>query len=153
MPSLLLGVWLLAAGPAPEVELHLADGTSLALSSYSGKVVLVDFWASWCGPCKKSLPALDQLYREYRDRGLEVIAVNVDEDRKAALQFLEGRSSGMHLAFDPKGVAPRAFGVEGMPSSFLIDRKGAIRHSHMGYTEKTLAAYRDEIEALLRERP
>jgi cytochrome c biogenesis protein CcmG, thiol:disulfide interchange protein DsbE len=153
LPLMLAGLLLAAPHHAPKTEVRLADGSSWALSSFTGKVVLIDFWASWCGPCKKSFPALDELFREYHDRGLEVLAVNVDEDRRDADAFLEGRPHRMPITFDAKGVLPRAFSVEGMPSSFLIDKSGAIRYTHMGYSEKTLASVRDEIEELLREDP
>jgi thiol-disulfide isomerase/thioredoxin len=139
--------------PAPRVNIPLAEGPSVPLSSYAGKVVLVDFWASWCAPCAKSFPAIDALYREMHDKGLEVVAVNVDESRKDAEAFLKKHNYEMPIAFDPRGVTPKAFSVDGMPSSFLIDRKGVIRYTHSGFTESTLQAYRREIASLLAEAP
>ena len=118
----------------PNVVLQQADGTTVRLADFKGKVVLVDFWASWCVPCKTSFPALDALYREYSARGLEVLAVNVDEQRKAADAFLAARPHTMPVLFDPKGESPQAFDVRGMPSSFLIDRDRHIRFTHMGYS-------------------
>src|SRR4051794_2553142 len=134
---------------APVVELHLEDGRTVPLSAYAGKVVLVDFWASWCGPCKASFPALDALQREWRARGLDVIAVNVDESRHAADSFLARRPHELAVAFDPRGDIASAFKVDGMPSSFILDRAGSVRFSHAGYSAKVLAAYRSEIETLL----
>ncbi|MFN8063084.1 MAG: TlpA disulfide reductase family protein [Vicinamibacterales bacterium] len=138
--------------PAPAMKLPTDTGAVVDLSSLRGQVVLVDMWASWCVPCRASFPALDALYRDYHKRGLEVLAVNVDERRKDADAFLAQRPHQMPVLFDPKGTAPEAFGVQGMPTSFLIDRQGTIRFVHEGYTDKALATYREQIEALLKER-
>src|SRR6202795_777767 len=133
---------LLAAGflsatevrPAPPVQLHLADGTIVQPADYRGKVVLIDFWASWCVPCKASFPALDALYQRDRDRGLVVLAINLDEERKAADAFLASRPHVMPVLFDPKGESAEAFRIRGMPSSVVIDRAGNIRFTHIGYS-------------------
>jgi cytochrome c biogenesis protein CcmG/thiol:disulfide interchange protein DsbE len=140
-----------AAASVPDVTLQAADGAAVRLSTFSGKVLLVDFWASWCVPCKTSFPALDAIYREYEPKGLEVVAVNLDEHRKSADAFLTAHPHRMTVLFDPKGIAPEAFGVKGMPSSFLIDRSGAIRFTHMGYSGNVDVSYRNEIAQLLAE--
>ena len=137
--------------PAPALRLPKADGAAVSLADNRGKVVLVDFWASWCGPCKASFPALDALYQELRDRGFEVIAVNVDQRRADANAFLADKPHTMSVVFDPEGTAPSAYGVTGMPTSFLIGRDGRVRFVHIGYTSKTVDAYRREIEQLLAE--
>jgi cytochrome c biogenesis protein CcmG/thiol:disulfide interchange protein DsbE len=137
--------------PAPNVALHGADGVTVHLADYKGKVVLIDFWASWCPPCKTSFPALDLIYREHQEQGLQVLAVNVDERRQDADTFLAAHPHSLTVLFDPKGIAPEAFGVQGMPSSFLIDRSGNIRFTHMGYSENAAAGYRREITSLLSE--
>ena len=116
-----------------------------------GKVLLIDFWASWCVPCKTSFPALDAIFREYRPRGLEVLAVNLDEERRHADAFLSAHPHQMTVLFDPKGAAPLAFGVKGMPTSFLIDKTGTIRFTHMGYSGNVDVRYRQEIAQLLSE--
>jgi DsbE subfamily thiol:disulfide oxidoreductase len=143
----------LAAAPktAPNVTLHAADGATVQLFAYKGKVVLVDFWASWCPPCKASFPALDSLYREYQSRGVEVLAVNLDEKRRDADAFLGEFPHHLTVFFDPKGASSSAFGVKGMPSSFLIDKAGAIRFTHMGYSGNVQESYRQEIDQLLAE--
>src|SRR5580765_3905282 len=102
---------LAAADPptaAPAIVLQSADGARVELSSYHGKVVLVDFWASWCAPCKTSFPALDGLYREYAALGLDVLAVNLDERRRDADAFLDAHPHQMTVLFDPKGASPVA---------------------------------------------
>jgi cytochrome c biogenesis protein CcmG, thiol:disulfide interchange protein DsbE len=157
--STAVGGWLLAAAllsaadgrPAPAVRLYRADGTTVQPSDFLGKVVLIDFWASWCVPCKTSFPALDALYRRERDRGLEVLAINLDEERKAADAFLASRPHVMPVLFDPQGESALAFMIRGMPSSVMIDRGGNIRFTHMGYSAKVLDSYQHEINLLLSE--
>jgi peroxiredoxin len=151
---MLASEWM-AASPskfAPNLTLQSADGSTVELSTYRGKVVLVDFWASWCPPCKTSFPALDSLYREYEPRGLEVLAVNLDERRRDADAFLSDHSHRLTVLFDPSGASPMAFGVKGMPSSFLIDKAGHIRFTHMGYSGNVGERYRREIAQLIAER-
>jgi thiol-disulfide isomerase/thioredoxin len=137
--------------PMPNVSVQTAAGATVRLADYKGKVVLVDFWASWCPSCKTSFPALDALHREYQVKGLEVLAVNVDERRRDADTFLDAHPHGLTVLYDPKGVSPQAFGVKGMPSSFLIDRAGTIRFTHMGYSGDVDSSYRQEIAQLLSE--
>jgi thiol-disulfide isomerase/thioredoxin len=136
----------------PDVVLQQADGTPVPLAAYEGKVLLIDFWASWCIPCKTSFPALDAIFREYKARGLEVLAVNLDEQRRQADAFLSAHPHQIPVLFDPKGAAPLAFGVKGMPTSFLIDKTGTIRFTHMGYSGNVDARYRQEIAQLLSEK-
>jgi thiol-disulfide isomerase/thioredoxin len=138
---------------APALALEALDGRTVRLSDLRGSVVLVDIWASWCGPCKSSFPALDGLYRDLHPEGLEVLAVNVDERRRDAEEFLLHRPHEMTVLLDPKGQAPEAFGASAMPSSFLIDRHGVVRYRHSGYTRETLEAVRREISVLLEEPP
>jgi len=145
MPSIAI------AKPTPNVVVHTAAGLTVRLADYKGKVVLIDFWASWCPPCKTSFPALDAIYREYQEKGLEVLAVNVDERRHDAELFLVAHPHRLTVLYDPNGVSPQAFGVKGMPSSFLIDRAGNIRFTHMGYSGNVDESYRREVAQLLSE--
>ena len=140
--------------PTPPIALpDHASGATVTLDSLKGRVVLVDVWASWCAPCKVAFPAYDALFREFRDKGFDVLAVNVDEDRKAAAAFLQGRTFQLRVLLDPKGTVPAAFKLKGMPTSYLIDRKGVARFAHEGFNDKVLAQYRQEIELLLQEKP
>ena len=140
-----------AATPAPAVEWRGADGAPVRMADTKGKVVLVDFWASWCPPCKESFPALDIIQRDYRARGVAVIAVNVDERQKDADAFLAAHPHRLLVVFDPHGESPKAFNVRGMPSSFVIDRRGEIRYVHQGYSQGVDTAYRRELDGLLAE--
>jgi thiol-disulfide isomerase/thioredoxin len=166
--SLMLVAWLVtsshgvqwqrpAAGmpgtPAPEIALHDDRGALVRLTDLKGHVVLIDFWASWCLPCKASFPKLDMLYRDLHPRGLDVLAINVDERRSDATAFLQAQPHVMPVLFDPNGQTPEAFAVRGMPTSVVLDRAGIIRFTHVGYTEKTVDLYRNEIERLLGESP
>ena len=141
----------LRAIDAPDIALSSETGSTIRLSDLKGQVVLIDFWASWCVPCRVSFPAIDNLQKELGGRGFRALAVNVDEERRSADTFLATRPHVITVMFDPKGRAAEAFQLQGMPSTVLIDRKGSIRFTHMGYTEKTIAQYRAEILALLQE--
>ena len=140
-----------APTPAPPVWAPQADGTPTGLRALRGQVVLVDFWASWCAPCLKSLPQLDAWYRELRGRGFAVLAVNVDTEREAALAFLRRRPVAYPVVYDPQGWWPEQYGVRGLPAGYLVDRQGRLRSVHSGYKAKDLDAIRREIDALLAE--
>jgi cytochrome c biogenesis protein CcmG/thiol:disulfide interchange protein DsbE len=137
--------------PAPDLTLTADSGSPIRVSDLKGKVALIDFWASWCVPCRASFPAIDTLQKELGGKGFRAIAVNLDEQRRNADQFLAARPHTMTIAFDPEGKAAEAFKLKGMPSTIVIDRHGNIRFTHMGYTEKTLAQFRAEILQLLGE--
>jgi peroxiredoxin len=136
---------------APDIQLQTARGTTARLSDFKGKVVLVDFWASWCRPCVRSLPAIDGLYRKFRGRGLDVFAVNMDQQRRDADAFLSKVPHAMRIIFDADGQALSAFGLAGIPSLVLIDRLGSVRFVHAGYSDKIGDEVRPEIEILLSE--
>lgn len=151
-PALLVGATG-AERTAPAIRFATEDGKQTDLAESRGRVVLVDVWASWCPPCRTAFPVLDDLYREYHPRGLDVFAVNVDEHTKDARRFLEGRGYSMPVFFDPAGRTPAAFKMQAMPTSFLIDRRGVIRFVHEGYSDQVLRSYRAEIEQLIAEAP
>ena len=126
---------------------------ALDLTPYRGKVVYLDFWASWCGPCKFSLPFMDRVATLYRERGLEVVAVDMDRSRPQADAFL--RSLGktdMHILFDPEGHIAEEYSVSAMPTSFLIGRDGRIRYTHPEFLPNQTGAYTAQIEGLLDEK-
>jgi cytochrome c biogenesis protein CcmG, thiol:disulfide interchange protein DsbE len=123
----------------------------LALQSFKGRVVYVDFWASWCAPCRLSMPALDALYRKHAPRGFAVVGFNKDVSLADAQRFLARVPVTFALAQDSGDAAARAFDVKAMPSGYLIDRRGVIRRVHRGFTTETAAALEQEIETLLGE--
>lgn len=135
--------------PAPRLELPASDGSRVRLADLLGRVVVVDFWASWCAPCRQSFPALDALYRELHQRGLEVLAVSVDEKREDAEAFLASRTHRMTVLFDPAALAAGAFDVEAMPTTVVVDRRGLVRSRHEGYSPSVARAVRASVERLL----
>jgi thiol-disulfide isomerase/thioredoxin len=134
-----------------DVEVRDARGRRLRLADFKGKIVLVDLWASWCAECRTSFPALDALSREYRSRGVEVVAVNLDQRQKDAAAFLAARPHEMLVVFDPRARLFEAFGAAGIPSTYLIDRQGTVRYRHSGYTAGTEALYRQQLDLLVAE--
>lgn len=145
---------LMLAGPyaladkAPDFTLATDNG-QLQLSQLQGKVVYLDFWASWCGPCRKSFPWMNEMQARYGDQGLVVLAVNLDNDTPQAKKFLEQYPAQFRIAYDPEGRVPALYGVKGMPSSFFIDRDGQLHSSHVGFREKDQAPLEAAIQALL----
>jgi thiol-disulfide isomerase/thioredoxin len=140
--------WLLAALLSGGV----ASAAELNLSAYRGKVVYVDFWASWCGPCKQSFPWLDRLVREYSSQNFVVIGVNVDKNRDRAERFLSDTPAAFSIVYDPQGELATAYKVTGMPAGILIDRSGHVRFQHAGFSEKQKEAYEEQVQSLLAEK-
>ena len=122
------------------------------LDSLHGKVVLVDFWASWCAPCLHSFPWMNELQQKHAGEGLVIVAVNVDQDRALADAFLKKVPAKFRIEYDPAGNLAKQFGVQAMPTSFLLDREGNIRIRHAGFREKQREEREHEIEELLKER-
>jgi peroxiredoxin len=138
---------------APDLHGKRLDGKGqLSLEAMRGKVVYLDFWASWCKPCAVSLPALDDLRKEFPAEDFVVFAVNVDRDPAVARNFLSRRPVGYPSLADPEGQLPVRFGVETMPTSFLIDRNGVIRRVHRGFRKSDVPELRAAIQELVRAR-
>ncbi len=134
---------------APEFSLPAASGKPIALDSLRGQVVYVDFWASWCGPCRRSFPWMNDIQQRYGDRGFTVVAVNVDKKRADADRFLQANPARFVVVYDPDGKAPLAYAVAGMPSSYLIDRSGKVAAVEAGFLDERTAAREDTIRSLL----
>jgi thiol-disulfide isomerase/thioredoxin len=133
----LFGQEAIAAGQgdlSPDCQLSaFTDHNPLSLKQWRGQVLYVDFWASWCGPCAKSFPFLNSLNSELKSQGLQVVGVNLDETPADAQGFLAKYPANFTIAADPQGLCAPLFSVQAMPSSYLIDRKGVIRHIHLGF--------------------
>ena len=120
-----------------------------ALAAHKGKVIYVDFWASWCGPCKQSFPWMNAMQDKYGSKGLQVIAVNVDGKRADADRFLGKIPATFQVVFDAAGESARRYGVKSMPSSFLIDRSGRVSYLHAGFRDEDRTDLEAKINAAL----
>jgi thiol-disulfide isomerase/thioredoxin len=137
--------------PVPDVKLPLlAGGTSMDLAQLRGKVVYLDFWASWCGPCRQSLPELERLRTKYAQH-FEVYAVNLDEKPADGLKFLEKYPVSYPVVSDAAARFPEMFGIKGMPTSYLIDREGNLRYMHEGYRDGDAQKIESLIQQLIAE--
>lgn len=139
---------LAQAEKAPDFNVPSAMG-EISLGKLRGHVVYLDFWASWCVPCRKSFPWLNEMQVRYDKSGLKIIAINLDEERQLADSFLKKYPAKFTVGFDPKGKSASAYGLRGMPSSYLIDRKGQLLSSHIGFRSDDRAALEQKISQAL----
>jgi len=140
------------APDAPDFSLPgLTGGETITLGDYRGDVVYVSFWASWCVPCREEMPLLASLWQTHRDEGFQVLAINVDDDPSAARQFAQEHGLEFPLARDPDRTVSKLYRVAGYPSHYLVDRRGKVRFSALGFTEADALAVTQEIETLLAE--
>ena len=130
-------------------SLAQAAPVPLDLTRHRGKVVIVDFWASWCKPCRQSIPWLNELRGRYGAQGLVIIGVNVDAERSEADRFLREVPIEFDVVYDPEGALAEQFKVQGMPSSFLFDRQGKLVRSYLGFRQNRRAEHETEIQALV----
>ena len=138
--------------PAPQCELtSLSNSQTINLQQFKGKVVYVDFWASWCGPCATSFPFMNNLSRDLKAQGLEVIGVNLDENLEESRQFLEQQPADFIIASDSEQHCAKQFELKAMPSSYLIERNGFIRHVNIGFRPGEALEFRALAEKLLAE--
>lgn len=142
-------VWAIEVGqPAPDIQL---SGPTVVrdLSDLEGTVVYVDFWASWCEPCRQSFPWLNAMQSKYSTQGLQIVAINVDSKRTDADEFLAKLPARFALAFDATGESAKRFGVNGMPTSVLIGPDGKVLHVHHGFREEDRQLLEDKLVAAL----
>ena len=138
---------------APVCELkNFRDASPVDLSRYKGKVIYLDFWASWCGPCAKSMPFMDEMSHQLKSRGLEIVTVNLDENLEDADKFLAQHPASLTVAANPDGQCPMQYELEVMPTSYLIDRQGKIRHVQAGFEVTETGDIRRKVEHLLAEK-
>ena len=137
--------------PATEFSLTSLTGQPVALSQYKGNVVLVNFWATWCGPCQQEMPLLDQMYKKYKPAGFTLLGVNVDKEAPAVKDLLSRKPVSFTVLLDPENKVSRDYHVADMPSSVIIDRKGNVRYVHRGYHPGDENEYQDRIRQLIRE--
>ena len=136
---------------APDFVLRSATGENLRLSEYRGDVVLINFWATWCGPCRQEMPLLDDLYGRYKRVGFNLLGVNIDEDSRRAMQMVQELGVNFPVLFDENKEVSKLYEVAAMPVTILVDREGIVRHVHHGYKPGYEEKYLTEIRSLLRE--
>lgn len=154
--ALVLGafLWLQAAavevGDVPPAFNLTGRVSAVKLSDYAGKTVYLDFWASWCGPCKQSFPWMNDMQARYAAQGLRVVAINVDQKAEDAQAFLRKTPAHFDLAFDPTGQTPKAYAIKAMPTSVLIGPDGKVLSVHSGFKDNDRSALEQNIRQALR---
>jgi peroxiredoxin len=142
---------LQTGAPAPAFQLNSNAGKPMALADFRGQIVLLNFWASWCGPCRQEMPILEQLNRQYHGKGVTLLGVNVEPDSAAAVQWLKATPVTFPILFDTESKVSSLYEVAGMPNTVIIDRKGLVRYIHRGYSAGAENDYLNQIRALIRE--
>ena len=142
-----------SSGPAPGFQLSGRGGKTIDLSQFKGQVVMINFWATWCGPCRQEMPLLEDIYKKYKPMGFTMLAVNVEPDSKAAEEWLGKLSKPVTfpVAFDVDSKVSKAYKVAGMPSTVFVDRKGNVRVMHKGYKAGDENFYLTQIRSMLKE--
>lgn len=136
---------------APDFALKGSTGENLRLSELRGQVVMINFWASWCGPCRQEMPHLEALYQRYEPLGFTLLGVNVEKSRKKADEMLSDMPVSFPILFDSSNEVTKLYDVIAMPSTVLIDRDGKIRHIHHGYKPGYEEQYQTQIRSLIKE--
>lgn len=139
------------ADPAPDFTLQSSTGENVRLAEQRGQVVMLNFWASWCGPCRKEMPLLDAMSKRYSSAGFVLYGVNVEEDNTDAKKLLKELGVTFPALFDPESKASSLYNVDAMPTTVVIDKKGEIRFVNRGYKEGDENKYRDQIRELIKE--
>jgi len=141
-----------SSGPAPAFSLSGRNGKSIDLSQFKGQVVMINFWATWCKPCREEMPLLEDIYKKYKPMGFTMLGVNVEPDSKAAEAWLaKQKPVSFPIAFDTESKVSKMYKVAGMPSTVFVDRKGNIRIMHKGYKPGDENIYLTQIRSMLKE--
>ncbi len=136
---------------APDFVLKSSSGENLRLSEYRGDVVMINFWATWCGPCRQEMPLLDELYARYQRVGFNLLGVNIDDDSQRAMRMVDELGIRFPVLFDERKEVSELYNVEAMPATILVDREGIVRYVHHGFKPGYEDRYLDQIRSLLRE--
>ncbi|HEY4448651.1 MAG TPA: TlpA disulfide reductase family protein [Steroidobacteraceae bacterium] len=152
--ALTLSLPALAGTPtssAPAFTLAARSGQDVSLAQYKGQVVMINFWASWCGPCRQEMPLLESIYKKYNKMGFTMLGVNVEPDSNAANEWLKATPVSFPILYDRDSKVSKLYDVAGMPSTVIIDRSGKLRVLHRGYKPGDENEYLDSIRSLIRE--
>ena len=134
---------------APGFSLPAEGGGTLSLESYKGKIVLLDFWASWCPPCRKELPVLQSVYKEFKDRGVVLIGISCDQDKEKGEAFVKENKLDFPIGYDSEGEVGKMYKVTSLPTLFILDREGTIQKVHIGMPPDLETLLKKELEAFL----
>jgi len=140
-----------AGSPAPQFTLAARSGEDVSLAQYKGRVVMLNFWASWCGPCRQEMPLLESVYKKYGKMGFTLLGVNLEPDSQAANEWLKQTPVSFPILYDKDSKVSKLYDVAGMPSTVIIDRSGKLRMLHRGYKPGDENEYLDSIRTLIRE--
>jgi len=136
---------------APDFALKSSTGENLRLSEYRGDVVMINFWATWCGPCRQEMPLLEELYARYKRVGFNLLGVNIDDDARRAMRMIDEMGVSFPVLFDSRKEVSKLYQVDAMPVTVLVDREGYVRYVHLGYKPGYEDKYLDQVRSLLRE--
>lgn len=136
---------------APDFTLKSLKGSNLKLSEFRGDVVMINFWATWCGPCRQEMPILNDLYLKYRDNGFTLLGVNVEKNTSKAANMIRDLKVVFPVLFDTENEVSKLYKVEAMPSTILVDRDGNMRYLHRGYVSGTEDEYVRQVRELMAE--
>jgi peroxiredoxin len=137
--------------PAPDFTLKSMAGTNLKLTEQRGNIIVINFWASWCGPCRKEMPVLQKFYDKYQDLGVSVWGVNVEQENQAGRDFLADLNLSFPILFDASNTISAMYQVEAMPTTIIVDRDGVVRYAFKGYKPGYEKKYAKAIKKLIRE--
>jgi peroxiredoxin len=139
------------SGPAPQFTLPSKAGSDVSLGQYKGQIVMINFWASWCVPCRQEMPMLEDIYKKYNKLGFTLIGVNVEPDSKAADDWLKQTPVSFPVLYDKESKVSKMYNVSGMPTTVIIDRKGNLRYLHISYKPGDEGEYLNTIRTMIRE--
>lgn len=139
------------SGKAPEFTLKSRGGQNVRLSDYRGQVLLINFWASWCGPCRQEMPLLEDLYKRYSKLGFTILGVNVDTDSTKANNYLKDMSVTFPILYDTSNAVSKSYKVNAMPTTVIVDRNGNMRFLHQGYLPGYEKDYKKQVVQLIKE--
>ena len=136
---------------APNFTLKADTGKNLRLSEYRGEVVMINFWATWCGPCRQEMPVLNDLYQRYRSAGFILLGVNIDDRSESAIRMARRLAVRYPIVFDAEKVVSRLYDINAMPTTVMVDRDGKVRYLHRGYLPGSEKKYQEQLRGVLKE--
>ncbi len=139
------------SGPAPDFTLHDTNNDPITLADFHGNVIMINFWASWCIPCRHEMPFLEKLYQRYKDLGFTILGINVEENPQMAHAMLQKIPVSFPILFDSDNSVSKLYKVSGMPTTILIDKNGNKRFEYRGYYPGVEEKYKKQVRALIRE--